>query len=207
MRARVILPIELVLVSFLLVVAVSVAPAQEQPGRTDHDAAAAEARREAARRELQELEAAVEAGARPRYALLRGMAKQAYEADELAKAGAYAEECLRTAESQRDSWNFGNAVHDGHLVLGRLALRAGDVELAKKRLLAAGATPGSPQLNSFGPNVSLARDLLEAGEAAAVLEYFELCRKFWKLGQEDLAGWTAHVQAGTMPDFGANLVY
>ena len=61
----------------------------------------------------------------------------------------------------------------------KLALQAGDVEEAKRRLLAAGKTSGSPALRSFGPNMALAEKLLEKGERDVVLEYFELCKKFW----------------------------
>ena len=62
-------------------------------------------------------------------------------------------------------------------------------------------------MNSFGPNMSLARDLLEKGERETVLQYFELCRKFWKMGQRNLDQWTEDVKAGRTPEFGANLVY
>ncbi len=51
----------------------------------------------------------------------------------------------------------------------------------KKYLIAAGKSPGSPQMDSFGPNMTLAKDLLEKGERDAVLEYFMRCRKFWKM--------------------------
>ena len=74
-------------------------------------------------------------------------------------------------------------------------------------LRASGETPGSPQLNSFGPNMSLARDLLEQGETEAVLAYFELCRVFWKMGGSRLDAWAREVRAGNLPAFGANLSY
>ena len=41
----------------------------------------------------------------------------------------------------------------------------------------------------------------------AVLQYFELCRKFWSMGGERLDEWIKNVKAGLAPDFGANLVY
>ena len=78
------------------------------------------------------------------------------------------------------------AEDDGHMVLGRVALKRGDVETAKRELLLAGATPGSPQLDSFGPNMSLAKDLLEKKQADTVIEYFALCVKFWKLEDGNL---------------------
>ena len=37
----------------------------------------------------------------------------------------------------------------------------GRIEEAKRHLLAAGRSSGSPVLGSFGPNMSLAKDLLE----------------------------------------------
>jgi len=99
------------------------------------------------------------------------------------------------------------AEDDGHMVLGRVALKRGDVETAKRELLLAGATPGSPQLDSFGPNMSLAKDLLEKKQADTVIEYFALCGKFWKLEDGNLKRWSVLAKAGEMPDFGANLVY
>lgn len=78
---------------------------------------------------------------------------------------------------------------------------------ARARLLAAGRAPSSPQLGSFGPNLALAQELLAAGEEGAVLEYFKLCGKTWKMGREKLRAWTRDVNAGRPPDFGANLLY
>jgi hypothetical protein len=40
-----------------------------------------------------------------------------------------------------------------------------------------------------------------------VLQYFSLCRAFWKLRPETLDAWSATVRGGGMPDFGANLKY
>ena len=86
-------------------------------------------------------------------------------------------------------------------------MQSGDVTNAKKYLLEAGKTTGSAQLNSFGPNMTLAKELLEKGEKETVLKYFESCAKFWALGKTRLSGWTLEVKAGKIPDFGANLRY
>jgi hypothetical protein len=40
-----------------------------------------------------------------------------------------------------------------------------------------------------------------------VLAYFEMCRVFWKMGGSRLDAWTQAVQAGNVPNFGANLRY
>jgi hypothetical protein len=103
---------------------------------------------------------------------------------------------------------YGNAIFYGNMVLGRVVLsRDHKVDSAKSYLLAAGRTRGSPQLNSFGPNMSLAKDLLLAGERDTVLEFFTSCRAFWKMGPTKLDEWTAAVKSGRVPDFGANLKY
>ena len=101
----------------------------------------------------------------------------------------------------------GNNSHFGNIVLGRLALREGHLEEAKQRLLQAGQTSGSPNLNSFGPNMALAKELLQQGESAVVLEYFELCSRFWKSNRGRLAEWATTVKEGKIPNFGANLIY
>jgi TonB family protein len=142
-----------------------------------------------------------------RFYYLQGLAEAAFDAVQFDKAEAYAKELLSQPDSPKD-WNYGNAVFYGNMVLGRVALnRDHQVESAKTYLLAAGRTPGSPQLNSFGPNMSLAKDLLLAGERDAVLDFFTSCRAFWKLGAVQLDNWTAAVKAGEVPNFGANLKY
>ena len=142
-----------------------------------------------------------------RFYALDEAAKASFEIGKTEEARAYAQQALELASRFRSDWNYGNAIHDGHMVLGRAALRGGDVEAAKRELLEAGKTPGSPQLNSFGPNMSLAKDLLERKEADTVVAYFDLCRKFWKMEDGNLSRWSVLAKGGEMPDFGANLVY
>lgn len=111
------------------------------------------------------------------------------------------------ARFRNEPWRDGNAVHNGNFVLGRIAAQQGLVEEARQYLLEAGKSTGSPVLGSFGPNMSLARDLLVRGEREAVLTYFDLCRKFWGSGEKQLMEWSEEVKAGRMPDFGANMYY
>ena len=129
-----------------------------------------------------------------------GMA--AFVAGYTEKARTYAE---KTLENIPDDWNRGNRLHFGNLVLGRIALADGDLEAAAQYLLAAGRTPGSPQLGSFGPDMALARDLLERGQSQTVVRYLQLCLDFWKMGQDRLKNWIALVEAGRTPDFSRNL--
>jgi len=138
--------------------------------------------------------------------LLTDLAKTSFEVGDTSKARMYAEKMLQEAQLRQKGWNRGNDIFFGNFILGRLALKAGDVEQAKHYLIEAGKTPGSPQLDSFGPNMTLAKELLEKGQSEVVLEYFDLCAKFWRY-QPRLAEWTAAVKQGAIPDFGANLDY
>lgn len=135
--------------------------------------------------------------------LMIDLAKSAFESGNLEQARGWATALVN--DSVKD-WNYGNEIHYGHLILGRLALLSGDLEGAKDELFAAGKTPGSPQLNSFGPNMVLAKELLEKGERKSVLRYFELCASFWQF-QSRLPEWTETVKSGGIPNFGANLSY
>lgn len=127
--------------------------------------------------------------------------------NQLDEAAALGEELLREAEKYPKDWNYGNALHKGHLILGRVALRRNDVAEAKRRLIAAGQTPGSPQLDSFGPNMTLAEELLQRGEKQVVLDYFDLCAKFWKMDNGSLSAWRLMIRNDMAPNFGAHLLY
>jgi tetratricopeptide (TPR) repeat protein len=139
--------------------------------------------------------------------LLTRTAPIAFDAGQTEKARSYAEALLKEAENMRTNWNYGNAIHAANLVLGRIALAENDLDEAKRFLLKAGKTPGSPQLKSFGPDMVLAKELLAKGEKAVVIEYFDLCANFWKSKKDVLENWKAAVQKDEIPDFDANLRY
>lgn len=162
-----------------------------------------------ARKAFEQMESAAKLATRPqeRFPLLADLATMALDAGDPAKARGHATELLEMAPQFPKNWNYGNAIHHGNLVLGRLAVRSGDLEKAKEHLLAAGKTPGSPQINSFGPNMALALELLQKGERDAVIQYFELCGQFWKNERGRLDEWKATVRGGGIPSFGANLHY
>lgn len=138
---------------------------------------------------------------------LRYLSERAIQAGNLTKAESRAKELLALSEAYKSDFPRGNIIHHGNILLGIIALRQNKIEDAKNYLRIAGATPGSPQLNSFGPNMTLANDLLRIGERSTVIEYFELCKKFWQMDFGKLDHWTAQVRAGQLPDFGANLTY
>jgi len=169
----------------------------------------AEEKAEAASQALKQFERslAITSSGQEKFYQLADLAKMAYNAGELKKAEIYANDLLTQAVQYTDNWNYGNAVHHGNLVLGRIALRSDDLEKTQQYLLKAGKTPGSPQLNSFGPNMALAKELLERNEKEIVIQYFELCGIFWKTGQDKLNKWTTLAKEGNVPDFRANLSY
>lgn len=145
--------------------------------------------------------------AQDRFYALNQAAKESFVAGNAEDAKKYAQELMTLLPKFSGDWNYGNAVQDANLVLGRIAVKDGRVDEAKQYLLAAGNSPGSPQMNSFGPNVSLAKDLLEKGERDVVIQYLELCRKFWKMHGGSLDQWIQEIKDGKVPDFGANLAY
>ncbi len=125
---------------------------------------------------------------------LPDLAKQALAAGDFGKASSYATELLQTA--QEDKAYSGDAVYSGNAVLGLVALRQGSVSQARQYLLESGKTSGSPVLASFGPDFTLARELLAKGERDAVLEFLAECRGFWKSGGEQLDAMIEAIRSG-----------
>ncbi len=136
-----------------------------------------------------------------RFPLLKELAEISLEAENFKKAKDYSEKLLKKSKELSDNWNYGNAIHYANIVLGKIALKENRKEEAKKYLIEAGNTPGSPQLNSFGPDFSLAKELLEEGEKEVVLEYLKLCEKFWERGKEKLKEWQVLIKNGRIPEF------
>ena len=146
--------------------------------------------------------------------LLGLMAKAAFESgSELGEVKGAAQEMLANNTDVK-SWNYGNVIYAANELLGRVALREGNIEAAKKHLLAAGKTKGSPQLNSFGPSFTLARELAEKGERDTVIEFLDLVGRFWANPEErkegnarnvatdnrkQLDAWKQQIQDGKIP--------
>lgn len=107
----------------------------------------------------------------------------------------------------KHDWNYGNAIHKVNIVQGRIALKEGKISEAKEFLLGAGKTVVSPQLNTFGPNMTLAKELLLEGEKTIVIEYLELCKNFWEMDRGKIEVWKRTIREGRIPNFGANLEY
>lgn len=144
-----------------------------------------------------------------RFFLISDLMVDAYQKDDLFVVNQLANEYLTLATDWNDSWNYGNALHQANLYLGLIAMNAREIDKAKDYLIRSGKVPSSPQLKTFGPNMLLAKALLEQGESAIVLDYLERCKSFWgkvfRLGK--IRKWKNAIKAGEIPDFGANLLY
>lgn len=134
-------------------------------------------------------------------------ARRAWASRDTSGARVYATLLLEQLPRMAGSDDFGQAIHDGNILLGRVAYAGGDYAEAKRRLYAAGASPGSGALRAFGPSMALARDLLKVGQRDAVLVYLRQSRAIWKYDRGALARWEAQVQLGQMPQFGTNASY
>lgn len=93
---------------------------------------------------------------------------------------------LLARSTDRTSWQYGDIIYGANELLGRAALREGRIGDARRYLLEAGKTPGSRQLNSFGPSNTLAREMLAKGQRETVLQYLDLVAKFWAHTPGDL---------------------
>jgi hypothetical protein len=149
-----------------------------------------------------------------RFLALPFAAKAALEAGANEKAKSYAEEALRFptdhADLQPPFKYFGIAVIYCNLVLGRLALLDGDIAKAEEYLLLSGQTDESSGVSSvWGPNMSLARELLKRARKDTVLKYLDECKLWWKPEYENgkLTKWAAEIERDAMPVFGPNLFY
>jgi hypothetical protein len=107
-----------------------------------------------------------------------------------------AERVLVDNESCTRTFQYGNAIHWANIALGHAALAHEQLTLASDYLVRAGKTPGSPQLDSFGPDFDLPRTLLERGERTAVLTYLTDCARFWEGNEALLEEWRVAIERG-----------
>jgi hypothetical protein len=146
-----------------------------------------------------------------RYSALGDAALWSVDVGRLDDAEAYAREllALKAKRTGRD-WNSGNAVYKAHSTLGRIAIKRGDIAEAERQLGLAATSEGSPQMNTFGPNMLLARDLLATGRPSArqaVLTYLDGLKRIWQMDNGAIRVWRSDIEAGREPNFGANLLF
>jgi hypothetical protein len=124
----------------------------------------------------------------------------AYNAGQFKKAKNYANYILHKAPRKLHANEKAEVKYKAHTVLGRIALRDGQIESAKSHLLASADIPGSCVLSSFGPDFTFAKEMLDKGERETVLVYLKSCKKFWKSGEEKLSLWRDEIENGEMPE-------
>ena len=133
--------------------------------------------------------------------ILKDLAWNEYNEGNFKQAKEYSAELLRLNKLVDESWNYGNAIHHSHTIIGLVDLESSNIGEAKKQLLLSSKTSGSPQLSSFGPALLLAQKLLEKGESNPVKKYLENCRKFWRMENGRISKWLERIDEGEMPDF------
>lgn len=136
--------------------------------------------------------------------LMADLAITAFAAGDTRNARGLAEAMLAASPGDR---NQGDYIHYGNLVLGRIALDEGNADEARDHLLAAARTGGAPLRRFGGPDMALARKLLDRGQVTIVVQYLELCLDLWERGEEDVRDWIALIEAGRTPDFDHNFVF
>lgn len=122
-------------------------------------------------------------------------------------AESYAKEMLKLAQLHEKHWNYGNAIHDGNMILGVKAFIDKNIILAKEYLILSGRAPKSPQLSVYGPYMILADALLDVGENDVVVDYLESLKKTWLYNDGRIDSWVASIKGGAKPHFGLNLPF
>ena len=98
--------------------------------------------------------------------------------------------------------NDRTAPQRANTILGRIALRTGDLPSAKQYLLDSSGPDAEKDVSFSGPTMVLAKELLEKGESDAVLQYLQNCLSLWPRGESALQFWMADVKNGKTPNFG-----
>jgi tetratricopeptide (TPR) repeat protein len=103
------------------------------------------------------------------------------EAGNDAEAATTATELLAEAPQWTDDWNYGNAIFRAHMTLSRVAFHRKDMDAAARSLIAASQTPGSPQLDAFGPDrddLKFALLIARAGRIDAAAQFMRGIARF-----------------------------
>ena len=116
--------------------------------------------------------------------------------------------CSLPSQQEYPGTSEGDAVATRSLVLGRLALLHGDAKQTEMFLVQSGRINAATNSSIFGPNMRLALELLKRQRTQAVLRFLDEWSKIWQgAGRATLRRWTTAIRKGTIPDFGANLLF
>lgn len=136
---------------------------------------------------------------RPREAhTVKEAAKLALRLQRFEQARGLALELLELARTHDLGWMLGKAQYHGHRILGLIALAHGDVAAAERELLHSARSITELELRRFSPDLDLADALLQRGSNEIVIEFLELCTRFWL--PRPLHHWIAAIRAGERPE-------
>ncbi len=123
------------------------------------------------------------------------MADAAFKAGDYSGAAELAK--IQLASSDR------SAIQRANTLLGRVALRSGDLAGGKQYLLDSSKSEAAGYVFGYGPTMVLAKELLEKGESGTVIQYLENCLSIWPHGEAILNGWIDDIKNGRKPNFGS----
>ena len=127
------------------------------------------------------------------------LAQSALDAEDITLARETAEEALAGNVDPKDD-AYGDVAHEMNLVLASCALAMGNKPEARRRVLQASRTPGSSQLDSFGPKFPIVYELYKVGDRDLMIEYLTNIGRFWK--SDLLADWKRSIASGKEPEDG-----
>jgi len=123
-----------------------------------------------------------------------------YSANDYKRAKELLAEYLELADIYKCNWNYGNVIHDANRILGLISLNSGNIEDAANYLLESGKSTGSPQLDSFGPELDLANELLKHGRHEDVKTYLNDISSFWEMNDGSIDRWIREIDRGERPE-------
>lgn len=125
---------------------------------------------------------------------LQTLAPMAFDAAEYSRAREYAEELLAITKEHGRWLAYWNPGATAHGVLGRLAIVEGDLREAKAHLAAMLSARRGPL------DLTLAQELLEAGEREAVWLFLLSYRSLDRVETDDVNAWIEAIQSGLVPN-------
>lgn len=131
--------------------------------------------------------------------ILKDLAWKEYQLGNFDEAKKYSNELLRLNKIVDENWNYGNAIHHAHTIIGLVSFENNDIISARNHLNKSSKTPGSPQLDSFGPVLILAQKMIEAGEIEPCKKFLKNCKKFWKMEDGKISAWLLEIDNGHIP--------
>ncbi|MCF6317930.1 MAG: hypothetical protein L3J83_01430 [Proteobacteria bacterium] len=135
-----------------------------------------------------------------RFYILEELITKYYKTGDYPQARKLANEYLNLASQYNQNWNYGNARHDANHVLGLMSYNEGNIDEARKYLLKSGKSNGSPQLDTFGPDLELANLLLKEGHQEDTKIYLTNIKKFWEIDNGVVADWIQQIDSGEIPE-------